>query len=630
MSHAVSRKKQGAEKAIRGESPDGSRKDTSGWLSTLLHFAARCKGRMAIAELMSIISVLLQLVPFYAIYRIIEAVIAAPAADLGGAVMLWALVAIGSHVVSRVSFGFSTINAHISAYTILAELREEVATKMMRASLGTAQSKSIGNLKNLVVDRIESIEVPLAHMIPELSANLLLAIGIAIWLIVIDWRVALSCLATLPIGLVVMALGMQGYYKMYDRYLALQDAVNTAMVEYIEGIHVVKAFNQTTGSYAKFADAVRSFKDFTLMWMRTSWVAQSLAMSVIPTTLLGVVPVGVALYLGGALTPAEFGLACILAFAIVTPVTYLGASFNEMNLLKYAIADAREFLDLPELAQPDGPAQVRGRSVHMENVRFSYSEEVEILHGISLEAPEGSVTALVGPSGSGKSTLARLIARHWDVCNGSVRIGDADVRDMTLDQLSSMVSFVSQDGFLIDGTLRENLRLGKPDAADEEIDAAAHAASCDEFVSRLPLGWDTPAGEAGHALSGGEKQRICIARAILKDAPIVVFDEATAFADPENEARIQQSVARLARGKTLIVIAHRLSTIASADRIYVIDAGEVAAVGTHEQLLAENGLYASMWRAHIGAAAWAASSHGAKGAGATARAVETARGGDAE
>lgn len=624
----MNRKQQGAEEAAKGKSSDKNRKDTRGWFSTLLRFAARCKGRMAIAELMSIASVLLRLVPFYAIYRIIEAVIATPSTDLWSAVMLWALVAIGSHVASRISFGVSTVNAHISAYTILAELRGEVATKMMRASLGVSQSKSIGSLKNLVVDRIESIEVPLAHMIPELSANLLLALGIALWLVAIDWRIALSCLATLPIGLVIMASGMQGYYKMYDRYLELQDGVNTAMVEYIEGIHVVKAFNQATGSYAKFADAVRSFKDFTLEWMKMSWVAQSLAMSVIPTTLLGVVPVGVALYLDGSLAPAEFGLACVLAFAIVTPATYLGASFNEMNLLKYAIADAREFLDLPELVQPDAPAPVRGRSVHMEGVRFSYSEGTEVIHGVSIDAPEGSVTALVGPSGSGKTTLARLIARHWDVCEGSVRIGDTDVRDMTLDQLAGMVSYVSQDGFLIDGTLRENLRLGKPDATDEELDAAAHAASCDEFVGRLPLGWDTPAGEAGHALSGGEKQRICIARAILKNAPIVVFDEATAFADPENEARIQQSVARLAKGKTLMVIAHRLSTITSTDRIYVIDAGEVAGVGTHEQLLKENGLYSSMWEAHIGAARWAAGSHGTEGADEAAHISETFKGGD--
>jgi len=287
---------------------------------------------------------------------------------------------------------------------------------------------------------------------------------------------------------------------------------------------------------------------------------------------------------------------------------YLGMSFNDMNLISYAITDAQEFLNLPVLVQPEGEAKVEGSAIHLDNVRFSYEEGAEVIHGISLDIPSGSFVALVGPSGSGKSTLARLVARHWDVDSGSVSIGGADVRDMPLAQLSSLMSYVSQSDYLLDGTLRDNVLLGKPNATDEEVRAAAEAASCEEFVSRLPKGWDTPAGEAGHALSGGERQRICIARAILKDAPVIVFDEATAFADPENEARIQKSVAALSQGKTLLVIAHRLSTIVHADVIYVVDGGQVVAQGTHAQLLENCTLYRDMWQAHIGAASWAAGS----------------------
>ena len=393
----------------------------------------------------------------------------------------------------------------MSAYTILESLRDDVVEKLMKTSLGTAASKSIGQIKNVFVDRIEGVEVPLAHMIPELSGNVLLAAAIAVWMALIDWRIALACLVTVPIGLVVFASGLGAYNRMYAAYMAEGNHVNSVMVEYVEGIQVIKAFNQGSNSYQKYANAVRSFKDFTLGWFKAT-----------------------------------------------------------------------------------------------------YESGEEVLHDVSLRVPRGSFCALVGPSGSGKSTLARLIARHWDVGAGAVRVGGVDVRDMPLDQLSQLVSFVAQDNYLFDCSLRENIRMGKPDATDDEVLAAARAACCDDFIGRLPHGYDTPAGEAGHALSGGERQRISIARAILKDAPIVVLDEATAFTDPENEERIQQSIARLTRGKTLLVIAHRLSTVAAADDIAVVDHGRIVAHGTHDRLLAACPLYASMWQAHVCAKAWSA------------------------
>lgn len=586
------------------------KKDTKGWLKTLLQFASHCRGRMAIAELFSVLSVFSGLVPYYGVYRIIDAVASAPndGAVPWDAVLLWTAVSGAAYVAKQLLFAVSTINSHISAYTILAQLRASIAKRLTNASVGTAQAKSVGRLKDTVVDRIEQIEVPLAHMIPELSANLLLAVVIAIWIILIDWRLALACLATLPIGLAIMVIGSGDYYKMYGGYLARQDHVNSVVVEYIKGIHVVKAFNQTTSSYKKFADAVSGFLTYTIEWMKMARVATAASTSILPTTLFGVVPVGVFLYLAGALTPGEFGLACMLALAVVAPITYSGASFNEMNLIAFAIADARDFLNLTELVQREQEAQVAGSDIRFNDVRFSYEEGVEVIHGVSLKIPEGSFVALVGPSGSGKSTLARLAVRHWDVDSGSIAIGGQDIRDMPLPQLASLVSYVSQSDYLLDGTLRDNVALGRPSATDEEIHGAIEAAGCEEFVSHLEKGWDTPAGEAGHALSGGERQRICIARAILKDAPIVVFDEATAFADPENEARIQKSVAALSQGKTLLVIAHRLSTIVQADVICVVDGGRITAQGTHAQLLESCPLYKDMWQAHVGAADWAAGS----------------------
>ena len=534
------------------------------WLAVLLSYAGRCRGKMAVSLLCSVASVAAGLVPFYAVYRIIDEVIA-PAPD-GGAVLAWVGAAAAGYVASKVLFGASTLLSHVSAYTILESLRDDVVEKLMKTSLGTAASKSIGQIKNVFVDRIEGVEVPLAHMIPELSGNVLLAAAIAVWMALIDWRIALACLVTVPIGLVVFASGLGAYNRMYAAYMA-------------EGNHG---------------------------WFKATWVSMNLAFSILPTTLLGVLPVGLALYLAGDVTPAELGLEFVLALAVVAPLMKLSSFLNEAKAMEYAVADASEFLDLPELPEPAQRAAVRDEGVELANVSFSYESGEEVLHDVSLRVPRGSFCALVGPSGSGKSTLARLIARHWDVGAGAVRVGGVDVRDMPLDQLSQLVSFVAQDNYLFDCSLRENIRMGKPDATDDEVLAAARAACCDDFIGRLPHGYDTPAGEAGHALSGGERQRISIARAILKDAPIVVLDEATAFTDPENEERIQQSIARLTRGKTLLVIAHRLSTVAAADDIAVVDHGRIVAHGTHDRLLAACPLYASMWQAHVCAKAWSA------------------------
>lgn len=581
------------------------------WLGTLLSYSGRCKGKMALSLAASIASVGTGFVPFYAVFRIVEAAmegrltfeIATP----------WLCLAAGSYVASKALFGISTLLSHVSAYTILETLRRDFIEKLMRASLGTVQGKSIGQIKNVFLDRIEGIEVPLAHMIPELSGSTLLALGLAAWLVAIDWRMAAACLVSVPIGLGIFASSLKEFNARYAAYMAESNHVNSVIVEYIEGIQVVKAFNQASDSYQKYADAVRSFKDYTMGWFRSTWVGMNLMASIMPTTLLGVLPVGLWMYFAGALSPSQFAMCVILALAVVDPIMRFTSFVNEMKSMEYAVADTREFLDLPELSDPAERALPLDASIEMKDVRFAYDEGDDVLHGVSLAIPQGSFTALVGPSGSGKSTIARLVARHWDVCGGSVSVGGVDVREMPLDQLSELVSFVAQDNYLFDATIRENIRLGRPQATDEEVAEAARAACCDEFVSKLPQGYDTQAGAAGGALSGGERQRISIARAILKDAPIVLLDEATAFTDPENEDKIQRSIARLSAGKTLVVIAHRLSTITAADNIVVIDKGSIVDQGTHDDLLAKCPLYERMWRAHIGARDWAAGSNDQKG-----------------
>lgn len=433
-------------------------------------------------------------------------------------------------IIKILFYGISTELSHVSAYNILEGIRLAIAGRLMGAPLGEVTSKPIGGMKSTIVDRVEDIEPPLAHLIPELSSNVLLAVGVVIVLFVLDWRMGLASLVTVPIAAIPMSVGMNTFNQQYASYMAANEEVNSIIVEYVEGIEVVKAFNQTSGSYEKFSKAVASFRDFTMDWYKSTWIPMNLTLSILPTTLLGTLPAGIALYLNGSMSPAKLALCLMLALGIVGPLVRATVFINEMKSMEYAVSDAQELLSMEILSEKEDEVQIEGSRVEFQNVSFSYTgkTEDEVLHGIHLTLPEGSFTALVGPSGGGKSTVARLASRFWDVTEGSISIGGTDIREMPLRQLSNQISFVTQDNFLFDCSLKENIRLGNPKASDEQVYAAAKAARCEEFVERLEKGWDTSAGEAGKQLSGGERQRIAIARAILKNAPIVIFDEATA------------------------------------------------------------------------------------------------------
>ena len=577
------------------------------WVKILFSFAAPCKGKMALSVFCAILSVAGGFIPFWAVYEILLAFINQNV-TLNG-ILIWCLVGAAGYLLRVACHGISTILAHISAYTILEGIRLKIADRLMKAPLGEVMGRRIGYLKNIIMDKVEDLEPPLAHMIPELTSNLLLPVAIFIWMLVIDWRMGLAVLIAPVLAMIPMFFLMRNYNSQYAAYMEANNHVNSIIIEYVEGIEVVKAFNQSTSSYEKFVNAVQSFKEFTLAWFKSTWKSMNLMMAIMPTTLLGVLPVGLLLVQNGSISPAELAMGIILSLSIVGPLMKATTFINEAKSMEYAVEAANELLNLPVLPDSGKIVSIPHNDIALKHVTFSYdgSEQNKVLHDVNLELPEGSFTALVGPSGGGKSTIARLIARFWDVTGGNITIGGKNIKELSIRQLSELVSFVTQDNFLFNCSLKENIRLGNPNATDEEVYAAAKAACCDEFIVRLDKGYDTPAGDAGKRLSGGEKQRIAIARAILKNAPIVILDEATAFTDPQNEDKIQKSIIALSKGKTLLVIAHRLSTIQNADQIVVLKKGRIVDCGKQEELLKRCPLYADMWKAHIGAKNWSVS-----------------------
>lgn len=577
------------------------------WVKILFSFAAPCKGKMALSVFCAILSVAGGFIPFWAVYEILLAFINQNV-TLNG-ILIWCLVGAAGYLLRVACHGISTILAHISAYTILEGIRLKIADRLMKAPLGEVMGRRIGYLKNIIMDKVEDLEPPLAHMIPELTSNLLLPVAIFIWMLVIDWRMGLAVLIAPVLAMIPMFFLMRNYNSQYAAYMEANNHVNSIIIEYVEGIEVVKAFNQSTSSYEKFVNAVQSFKEFTLAWFKSTWKSMNLMMAIMPTTLLGVLPVGLLLVQNGSIFPAELAMGIILSLSIVGPLMKATTFINEAKSMEYAVEAANELLNLPVLPDSGKIVSIPHNDIALKHVTFSYdgSEQNEVLHDVNLELPEGSFTALVGPSGGGKSTIARLIARFWDVTGGNITIGGKNIKELSIRQLSELVSFVTQDNFLFNCSLKENIRLGNPNATDEEVYAAAKAACCDEFIVRLDKGYDTPAGDAGKRLSGGEKQRIAIARAILKNAPIVILDEATAFTDPQNEDKIQKSIMALSKGKTLLVIAHRLSTIQNADQIVVLKKGRIVDCGKQKELLKRCPLYADMWKAHIGAKNWSVS-----------------------
>lgn len=494
----------------------------------------------------------------------------------------------------------STLLSHMMTFTVIAEIRGKMCDKLLKVPMGQILQRNSGEMKNLIVEKVDSIEPALAHLVPEMTSKLLIPIVIWLYIMTIDWRIGLISLITIPIGLGLQCCMFIGYEKGFSRYTKANKNLNGVAVEYINGIEVIKAFQQSANSYQKFSEAAFEAAHSAIDWMKANQLYFAGAMSILPATLLTVLPSSVYFLLEYSLSMSDFITIVVLSLGMMPPLIGAMSMSDDLAKIGTVVRDITAILDEKELVRPTEEATISHHNIDFYNVSFGYGER-EVLHDIKLSFSENQVTALVGPSGSGKSTITKLIASMWDVESGEITIGGIDVRKIPLEQLSQLVAYVSQDNFLFDESVLENIRKGKQIATDEEVISIAKASGCHEFISGLPNGYHTVVGGAGGHLSGGERQRISIARAMLKNAPIIILDEATAYTDPENEATIQESISKLVKEKTLIVVAHRLSTVTDSDKIVVMNQGNIQGTGTHQELLTNCTLYRELYEAHIGA-----------------------------
>ena len=578
----------------------GNRDARPSAFAKLFYFMRPDKGKMILSLALACIGEALGMVPYIVVGLLAAGLVES---TLTLSMAAWLCVAAAFGQVAKFFFTWrSSMMSHGIAFKALRTMREMMAEKMARVPMGTIVDTPTGTFKNRFIDNVNQLEDAIAHFMPELPSNVFAPVLAMAIVFAIDWRMGLAGIATIPLGILFYLGMMRGYKEKMARYIASEQAMNATLVEYVNGIQVIKAFGRSASSYGSFSRAVAEYHDSTLAWFRQSWVWMALVKAVVPCTLLVSLPLGVWLLSTGQLGLPAFMVCISIPLGFIGGVLKFAQAASQISRMDACLNVIWDFLGLPELTRPHERVELFGDSFSFENVSFSYHEGEEVLHDVSFQTKPGSITAIVGPSGSGKSTVAKLMAGFWDASGGAIRYGGHDVRDIPFGQLMEHVAYVAQDTFLFDRTIADNIRMGRQDATDAEVEEAARAAGAYEFIERVPQGFDTPAGEAGARLSGGERQRITIARAMLKDADVVILDEATAYADPENEALVERAISELVAGKTLVTIAHRLSTITGADQIIVMDAGRIIAQGRHGDLLASCPLYARMWADHGNAA----------------------------
>lgn len=555
-------------------------------------------GKIIFSVIVAILGVACNVLPYFAIAKIVTLLINGTK-DINGFMPLF-FMALGGFVGGVIFHEISTLASHNLAFLIIENTRKELVKKLNRLSMGTIEEKSSGQWTQFMVEVLDKMEKPIAHVIPEVIANLVIPIVLVVCIFVMDYRIGLANLVTLPLGIVFSMLMMSGYEEKSKKYIEASKKMNATVVEYIKGIKVIKAFNQSASSYEKFQKSVSNNRSSMLDWYLSACFSMVAAMEILPSTLLFVLPVSLFLFMKGSIEVGTLVMCVLLSYASYKPLIKAMTYMDTMANVRVIFREIKVIMELPELQRPSESTCVSGSTVEFKDVNFGYDEN-RVFDGLNFHANEGELTAIVGPSGSGKSTIAKLLAGFWNVQSGEIRVGNISIQEMPLNQNMELVTYVSQENFLFNKSILENMRMARPNASLEEVQDACKKASCHEFIMSLPKGYETIAGEAGNVFSGGERQRITIARALLKDSPIVILDEATAYSDPENEALIQKSINALVKNKTVMMIAHRLSTIVGADQIIVLNHGKVENCGKHLELLNSCSLYKSMWNSHINA-----------------------------
>ena len=554
-------------------------------------------GQILSSVIIAIIGVFCGVVPYFALAKITQN-IAINNTDLEFYVRPILLI-LGGLIGSVIFHEISTLISHNLAFRIIEDERKKLVRKINRLSMGEIEKRSSGEWTQFMVETLNKIEQPIAHVIPEVIANLIIPIALVVIVFIIDWRIGIANLITLPLGVLFSILMMGGYEEKSRNYQEAAKNMNTTAVEYIRGIQVIKAFNKSSSSYGKFVDAVNSNRDSMLNWYLSVCFYMTAAMEVLPSTLLFVLPTSLYLYMNGSIEVGNLIMCVLLSYACYKPLIKAMSHMDTMANVRVVIDEIKNVMELPELERGNGEEKIRSYDINFENVCFAYNDKKKVFDNLSFSAKENKLTAIVGYSGGGKSTIAKLIAGYWNINKGKISVGNVNLKDVSLEKNMELVTYVSQENYLFRKSIIDNMRMANQNASIEEIKDACKKASCHDFIMSLPNGYETIIGESGSNLSGGERQRLTIARALLKDSPIVLLDEATAYSDPDNEAEIQKSIDALVENKTVIMIAHRLSTIIGADKIIVLNNGEIEAEGTHKELLGKSETYAKMWKSHI-------------------------------
>lgn len=590
-------------KLIRASSPSPDTENKISAFSRLLLFASGYEAMLALSVVLAVVGVLIGILPYYLLGKLLASLVGETLTmKYAGALFL---LAAGAELVSRSALVASTVMSHRVAYRTLYRVRVALTQKLGRIPLGRITDTPSGKLKKVFVEDIQTCERPLAHLLPELIAHITGPIVVIIYLFVLDWRLALGALVPIVLGMLSTTGMLYKYEERFQRYNQTNQQMNATIVEYVQGIAVIKAFNQSAHSFGKYQRDVKNFREATVSWFRSTQIWTVLAWVLVPAALVFMVPLGAYLVATGQTSLAVLLICCALALSIGPSLLVVADHLDFLSLVTSALDDVMRWFEEPELVHGKERVELDGLGFTLEDAVFSYhdSDKVVALSGIDMHCPEGSFTAIVGPSGAGKSTIGRLLAGYWQADSGRVELGNQKLTNIPQAQLMEKLSYVTQDNYLFDTTIAENLRLAMPDASEDQMLEALRTVGCDGLLHRLPQGIHTRVGGAGTHLSGGERQRITIARALLKDAPIVILDEATSYLDPVNEAKVQEAITKLTSGKTLIVIAHRLSTVTEADCLQVVRNGEIVERGTHQELLQQSGLYAQLWQTHQAARA---------------------------